>query len=42
MFHLDRPWATGPEGYGQLEFDPERLPDAEGMLQLLQDRGSQP
>lgn len=42
VFHLDRPWGTGPEGYGQLEFDPERWGDAQGMLQLLQDRGSHP
>lgn len=42
VFHLDRPWGTGPEGYGQLEFDPERFPDPEGMLALLQDRGSHP
>jgi alpha-D-xyloside xylohydrolase len=42
VFHLDRPWGTGPEGYGQLEFDPRRWGDAEGMLQLLQDRDSHP
>jgi alpha-D-xyloside xylohydrolase len=42
VFHLDRPWGTGPEGYGQLEFDTERFPDPEGMLQLLQERGSHP
>ena len=42
VFHLDRPWGTGPEGYGALEFDTERFPDPEGMLNLLQDRGSHP
>ncbi len=42
VFHLDRPWGTGPEGYGQLEFDTERFPDPEGMLRLLQDRDSHP
>lgn len=42
VFHLDRPWGTGPEGYGQLELDAARWGDPEGMLQLLQDRGSHP
>src|SRR5262249_42103982 len=42
VFHLDRPWGTGPEGYGQLEFDTERFPDPQGMLRLLQDRGPHP
>jgi len=32
VFHFDRPWATGPEGYGELRFDQERFPNTERML----------
>jgi alpha-glucosidase (family GH31 glycosyl hydrolase) len=39
VYHLDRPWATGPEGYGDFTFDVERFPDPEGMLRLLDERG---
>ena len=42
VYHFDRPWATGPEGYGELAFDPERFPNAAGMLRVLQDRGWHP
>lgn len=39
VYHLDRPWAVGPEGYGALRFDPARFPDPAGMLDLLEERG---
>lgn len=39
---LDRPWAGGTMGYGDLEFDPERFPNAEAMLAWLKGRGVQP
>jgi len=40
VYHFDRPWATGPEGYGELRFDHRRFPNAEAMLRVLADRGS--
>ncbi len=40
VFHFDRPWGTGPEGYGELEFDPERFPNAEAMLEVLDEQGT--
>lgn len=42
VYHFDRPWATGPEGYGALAFDPERFPNAADMLRVLHDRGWHP
>lgn len=39
IYHLDRPWAVGPEGFGRFELDPERHPNAEEMLTLLEERG---
>ncbi|MEZ5141429.1 MAG: glycoside hydrolase family 31 protein [Acidimicrobiales bacterium] len=39
IFHFDRPWAVGQEGYGELRFDPERFPNAEQMLAAMRDAG---
>ncbi len=32
IFHFDRPWAVGTEGYGDLVWDPARFPNAQRML----------
>ncbi|MFH1610153.1 MAG: TIM-barrel domain-containing protein [Candidatus Bipolaricaulota bacterium] len=42
VYVLDRPWARGPMGYGDLVFDPARFPNAEGMLGWLKEKGIQP
>lgn len=42
IYHFDRPWAAGTEGFGQLRFDPERFPNAAGMLRVMVDRGWTP
>ncbi len=39
IFHFDRPWAVGQEGYGAFTFDPERLPNASSMLGAMDDAG---
>jgi alpha-D-xyloside xylohydrolase len=39
VFHFDRPWAVGPEGYGEFTFDPERLPNAASMLAAMDQAG---
>jgi alpha-D-xyloside xylohydrolase len=39
IYHFDRPWAVGQEGFGELRFDPERFPDAEAMLSTMADAG---
>ena len=39
IYHLDRPWAEGTEGYGTLRFDPARFPDPDGMLEVMKRRG---
>ena len=39
MLHFDRPWAVGTEGFGDLRFDPERFPNTEQMLDLLEEQG---
>ncbi len=36
---IDRPWAGGPLGYGDLEFDPVRLPRAREMIAWMEKRG---
>ena len=36
---VDRPWASGSFGYGDMEFDDARLPDIEGMVDWLDGRG---
>ena len=39
VLHFDRPWAVGTEGFGDLRFDPERFPNTEQMLDLLEEQG---
>jgi alpha-D-xyloside xylohydrolase len=39
IYHFDRPWAEGTEGYGAFRFDPARFPDAEAMFEVLERRG---
>ena len=39
IYHFDRPWAEGSEGFGRLRFDRARFPDPIGMLRVLRARG---
>jgi alpha-glucosidase (family GH31 glycosyl hydrolase) len=39
MYEIDRPWALGFFGYGDMEVDPERLPDFDGMVRWLEEKG---
>lgn len=39
IYHFDRPWAGGTQGYGELRFDPERFPNASAMLEAMHDAG---
>lgn len=34
-YWIDRPWATGPNGFDDYEFDTKRFPDPEGMIKWL-------
>jgi len=34
-YWLDRPWGPGPRGFDDYEFDPERFPNADRMIQWL-------
>ncbi|MBB4080986.1 alpha-glucosidase (family GH31 glycosyl hydrolase) [Lewinella aquimaris] len=36
---IDRPWGPGVRGFDDYEFDTERLPDPEGMIDWLNDNG---
>jgi len=38
---FDRPWATGPYGYGSLDWDLKRFPNPELMLEKLKEKGWQ-
>ncbi|QAA76679.1 MAG: hypothetical protein BIP78_0913 [Candidatus Bipolaricaulis sibiricus] len=42
VYVLDRPWAGGTMGYGDLSFDPERFPNAPAMIAWFRERGVQP
>jgi len=42
VYVLDRPWAEGTLGYGNLRFDPRRFPEAEAMIRWLRAKGIQP
>jgi len=35
VYWVDRPWAKGPYGYSDFQWDPERFPSAEGMVEWL-------
>ena len=37
VYHFDRPWAIGAEGYGDFVFDSTRLPNAADMLAAMSD-----
>jgi alpha-glucosidase (family GH31 glycosyl hydrolase) len=39
VYLVDRPWAQGNYGYGNLNWDPERFPNGDAMVRLLQKRG---
>ena len=39
VYWVDRPWAKGPRGYDDFEWDPERFPNAVQMIQWLQQKG---
>jgi alpha-glucosidase (family GH31 glycosyl hydrolase) len=39
VYHFDRPWAVGQEGYGDFVFDPARFPNAASMLRMMRARG---
>jgi len=36
---VDRPWAAGTFGFGDMVFDTQRLPEIEGMIDWLEGRG---
>lgn len=36
VYWIDRPWAVGPRGYSDFEWDPERFPRAEEMIKWLE------
>ncbi|MFA5292844.1 MAG: TIM-barrel domain-containing protein [Phycisphaerae bacterium] len=35
IYWVDRPWAIGPDGYSDFEWDPNRLPNAPEMIKWL-------
>ena len=39
VYHFDRPWAIGAEGYGEFVFDSTRLPNPAGMLEAMSAEG---
>jgi len=39
VYLIDRPWAAGNYGYGNLDWDPERFPNGDAMVRLLHARG---
>jgi alpha-glucosidase (family GH31 glycosyl hydrolase) len=38
-YWVDRPWASGVRGYGNLRWDPVRFPDAQGMIDWINGKG---
>ncbi|MBN1952020.1 MAG: glycoside hydrolase family 31 protein [Bacteroidales bacterium] len=38
VYWIDRPWAIGENGYNDFEWDPERFPEAEAMINWLHHR----
>ncbi|MEZ5170624.1 MAG: glycoside hydrolase family 31 protein [Acidimicrobiia bacterium] len=39
LYRFDRPWTVGEAGFAEWEFDPERFPNAEEMLEIFEGRG---
>jgi alpha-D-xyloside xylohydrolase len=39
IYHFDRPWAVGTQGYGDFRFDPVRFPNAASMLREMRRSG---
>jgi alpha-D-xyloside xylohydrolase len=39
IWHWDRPWAVGAEGYGDFVFDEQRFPNATEMLRRMKEAG---
>ena len=39
MYMIDRPWAEGTMGYGNFNWDPQRLPNGDEMVRVLHERG---
>jgi len=39
VYWVDRPWAVGPMGYDDFQWDPERFPAAVQMIEWLNSRG---
>jgi len=39
VYLIDRPWAEGTYGYGNFNWDPNRFPNGDRMIQALHDRG---
>ncbi len=37
-YWVDRPWAVGPRGYNDFEWDPNRMPNAERMIKWLESK----
>jgi alpha-glucosidase (family GH31 glycosyl hydrolase) len=37
VYWVDRPWAKGPYGYDDFEWDPERFPNAESMIDWVRE-----
>jgi alpha-D-xyloside xylohydrolase len=38
IYWVDRPWATGPDGYDDFEWDPNRFPNAVEMIKWINDK----
>ncbi len=38
-YWVDRPWASGSRGYGNLRWDPERFPHAQDMIRWINGKG---
>jgi len=41
VYWVDRPWAKGPRGYSDFEWDPERFPNAESMIEWTKEQGAE-
>ena len=41
LYWIDRPWAKGPMGYDDFEWDPQRFPEAQNMVQWINKEGKE-